>query len=155
MNINMDDYLIIDTSLNNAGETISKIQSFDDNGKIFIKQYSGVNTDNFIISKADDQSGKDPLKCGKKISFSFFIMNGIYYINLNGEHIMDYNKFIDIKKFSYNQNENYLKITNRHFGDIFIHNCDVDIFKKALSEMNIWMKNKRSVISNLLYYILA
>ena len=145
MNINMDDYLIIDTSLNNAGETISKIQSFDDNGKIFIKQYSGVNTDNFIISKMDN----------KKISFSFFVMNGIYYINLNGEHIMDYNKFIDIKKFSYNQNENCLKITNRHFGDIFIHNCDVDIFKKALSEMNIWMKNKRSVISNLLYYILA
>lgn len=141
----MDDYLIIDTSLNNAGETISKIQSFDDNGKIFIKQYSGVNTDNFIISKMDN----------KKISFSFFVMNGIYYINLNGEHIMDYNKFIDIKKFSYNQNENCLKITNRHFGDIFIHNCDVDIFKKALSEMNIWMKNKRSVISNLLYYILA
>jgi len=143
MNVNMDDYLIIDTSLNNAGETISKIQSFDDNGKIFIKQYSGVNTDNFIISK----------KCGKKISFSFFVMNGIYYINLNGEHIMDYNKFIDIKKFSYNQHENRLKITNRHFGDIFIHNCDVDIFKKALSEMNIWMKNKRSIISNLLYYI--
>lgn len=141
----MDDYLIIDTSLNNAGDTISKIQSFDDNGKIIIKQYSGVNTDNFIISKMDN----------KKISFSFFVMNGIYYINLNGEHIMDYNKFIDIKKFSYNQNENCLKITNRHFGDIFIHNCDVDIFKKALSEMNIWMKNKRSVISNLLYYILA
>ena len=145
MDINMDDYLIIDTSLNNTGDTISKIQSFDDNGKILIKQYSGVNTDNFIISKMDN----------KKISFSFFIMNGIYYINLNGEHIMDYNKFIDIKKFSYNQNENCLKITNRHFGDIFIHNCDVDIFKKALSEMNIWMKNKRSVISNLLYYILA
>ena len=141
----MDDYLIIDTSLNNAGDTISKIQSFDDNGKIIIKQYSGVNTDNFIISKMDN----------KKISFSFFVMNGIYYINLNGEHIMDYNKFIDIKKFSYNQNENCLKITNRHFGDIFIHNCDVDIFKKALSEMNIWMKNKRSIVSSLLYYILA
>ena len=62
MDINMDEYLIIDTSLNNSGDTISKIQSFEDNGKIIIKQYYGVNTDNFIISKLDD----------KKISFSFF-----------------------------------------------------------------------------------
>ena len=139
----MDEYLIIDTSLNNSGDTISKIQSFEDNGKIIIKQYYGVNTDNFIISKLDD----------KKISFSFFVMNSIYYINLNGEHIMDYNKFVDIKKFSYNVDNNYLKISNRHFGDIYVYNCDVDIFKKALSEMDKWMKKKRSLFSDLIYYI--
>ena len=85
MQVNMDEYLIIDTGVTSSGDTISKIRSFDDNGKIFIKQYSGVNTDNFVISKAD----------GKKVSFSFFTTNGIYYINLNGEHIMDYNKFIN------------------------------------------------------------
>jgi len=141
----MDEYLIIDTGVTSSGDTISKIRSFDDNGKIFIKQYSGVNTDNFVISKAD----------GKKVSFSFFTTNGIYYINLNGEHIMDYNKFINIKKFSYNTTENYLKISNNHFGDIYVHNCDVDIFKKALIEMASWMKNKTSFVSNLLYYIFS
>jgi hypothetical protein len=145
MQVNMDEYLIIDTGVTSSGDTISKIRSFDDNGKIFIKQYSGVNTDNFVISKAD----------GKKVSFSFFTTNGIYYINLNGEHIMDYNKFINIKKFSYNTTENYLKISNNHFGDIYVHNCDVDIFKKALIEMASWMKNKTSFVSNLLYYIFS
>ena len=145
MQVNMDEYLIIDTGVTSSGDTISKIRSFDDNGKIFIKQYSGVNTDNFVISKAD----------GKKVSFSFFTTNGIYYINLNCEHIMDYNKFINIKKFSYNTTENYLKISNNHFGDIYVHNCDVDIFKKALIEMASWMKNKTSFVSNLLYYIFS
>ncbi len=145
MQVNMDEYLIIDTGVTSSGDTISKIRGFDDNGKIFIKQYSGVNTDNFVISKAD----------GKKVSFSFFTTNGIYYINLNGEHIMDYNKFINIKKFSYNTTENYLKISNNHFGDIYVHNCDVDIFKKALIEMASWMKNKTSFVSNLLYYIFS
>lgn len=145
MQVNMDEYLIIDTGVTSSGDMISKIRGFDDNGKIFIKQYSGVNTDNFVISKAD----------GKKVSFSFFTTNGIYYINLNGEHIMDYNKFINIKKFSYNTTENYLKISNNHFGDIYVHNCDVDIFKKALIEMASWMKNKTSFVSNLLYYIFS
>ena len=143
MDVNMDEYLIIDTKINSTGDTISQISSFENNGKIFIKQYSGVNTDNFVISKSD----------GKKISFSFFIMNSIYYINLNGEHIMDYHKFMNIKKFSYNVIDNSLKIHNHHFGTIIIPNCDVDIFKKALSEMVNWMKNKTSLFSNFLYYI--
>ena len=139
----MDDYMIIDTRRNDTGETISKIVSFDDHGKIIIKQYSGINTDNFVITKHD----------GKKISFSFFTMNGIYYINLNGEHVMDYYKFINIKKISYNITDNTLKISHHHFGDIYIQNCDVDVFKKALLEMNTWIKNKKSMWSNILYYI--
>ena len=143
MNINMDDYMIIDTKKNTTGDTISKIVSFDDHGKLIIKQYTGINTDNFLITKHD----------GKRISFSFFTMNGIYYINLNGEHVMDYNKFIRIKKISYNTNDNILKISHTHFGDIYIQNCDVIVFKKALHEMNVWMKNKKSILSNILYYI--
>jgi len=145
--INMDEYLIIDTIVNQDGQSVTQLQSFENNKnankKLIIKQYSGINTDNFIISKPD----------GKKISFGFFLINGIHYINLNGEHIIDYNKFIHIKKFSYNPTDNYLKITSTHFGDIFIQNCDVDIFNKALVEMANYMKNKTSILSNLLYYI--
>ena len=142
----MEDYLIIDTKKNTKGEIISEIQSFESSGinKITIKQYSGINTDNFILSKKD----------GKILSFGFFTLNGIHYISLNGEHIIDYYKFIDIKKVTYDTSENYLKIVNRTLGDIYINNCDVDIFKKALSEMNIWMKNKKSIIYNLLYYMM-
>jgi hypothetical protein len=145
----MDEYLIIDTKINNNGEHITELQSFENNKnngqKLIIKQFSGINTDNFIISKID----------GKKLSFGFFIINGIYYININGEHIIDYNKFINFKKFSYNTTENHLKISNSHFGEMILHNCDVDIFNKALSEMSDYMKNKTSILSNLFYYILT
>ena len=83
--INMDEYLIIDTIVNQDGQSVTQLQSFENNKnankKLIIKQYSGINTDNFIISKPD----------GKKISFGFFLINGIHYINLNGEHIIDYN----------------------------------------------------------------
>lgn len=142
--INMDDYLIIDTKITSNGH-ISQIQSFENNNssKLTIKQYSGINIDNFVISN----------NSGKKISFGFFVINGIYYINLNGEHIIDYYKFIQIKKISYDVNDNCLKIANNHLGDIYIYNCDTEIFKKALSEMNKWMKNKQSLISSLYYYI--
>lgn len=141
---NMDDYLIIDTKITTNGH-ISQIQSFEKNEttKLTIKQYSGINTDNFIIYSNN----------GKKISFGFFSINGIYYINLNGEHIIDYYKFIQIKKISYDSNENCLKISNNQLGDIYIPNCDTDVFAKALSEMNRWMKNKYSMMSSLYYLI--
>lgn len=140
----MDDYLIIDTKITSNGN-ISEIQSFEHNNttKLTIKQYSGINIDNFVISNSN----------GKKISFGFFTINGIYYINLNGEHIIDYYKFIQIKKISYDAKDNYLKITNAQLGDIYIPNCDTEIFKKALSEMNKWMKNKHSILTSLYYYI--
>lgn len=141
----MNDYFIIDTNITYNGEPTTQLQSFeqDKNKKLFIKQYSGINTENFIISKAN----------GKKISFSIFKINGIYYINLNGEHIIDYNKFIHIKKFSYNPEKNTLKITNTHFGDIYISNCDLDIFNKTMLEISNYMQNKTSILSNLFYYI--
>lgn len=144
--MNLNEYLFIDTKITESGDVLSEIQSCSNynNSKLTIKQYYGINTDNFIISKDD----------GRNLKFGIFSINGIYYINLNGEHIIDYYKFIQIKKVSYNENDNILKISNKYLDDIHVHNCDLDIFRKALSEMNTWMKNKKSVISNILYYIL-
>lgn len=142
----MDDYMIIDTKIKN-NKSISQIQSFENTSlsKLTIIQYSGINIDNYIISN----------NVGNKLSFGFFTVNGIYYINLNGEHIIDYYKFIQIKKISYDEKDNFLKITNTHLGDIYLPNCDMDIFKKALSEMNKWMKNKHSLLSSLYYFVFS
>ena len=144
--MNLNEYLFIDTKITDSGDVLSEIQSTYDlyNTKLTIKQYYGINTDNFIISKDN----------GKNLKFGIFTINGIYYINLNGEHIIDYYKFIQLKKVSYNENDNILKISNKYLEDIHIHNCDIDVFRKALSEMNAWMKNKKSFISNIIYYIL-
>ena len=114
-------YLMIDKVKNN--DEITELK--EHLGKLIIKQFSGVGTDNFVIKKFD----------GKKISFSFFKLNGIHYISINGEHILDYRKFVNIQQISKIEKEdgtsNSIQIKNSFIGNITIHNCDIDIFKKA------------------------
>ena len=126
-------YLIIDKHKNKKGEETTEFKEHD--GKLIIKQYSGINTDNFVIKKFD----------GKKLCFSFFKLNGIHYISINGDHIIDYKRFIKIQQISKLENESIpsIKIKNGHVGDMIIHNCDTEIFQKALSVMSKYMKNKK------------
>lgn len=132
------DYLIVDNKISKKGD-ITELKECD--GKILIKQFSGLNTDNFIIKKYN----------GKKIEFSFFKLNGIYYVNINGQHIIDYKKFINIQHVS-NENEN-VKVKNSYIGDLLLENCDIDIFYKTLTIMADWMKSKNSYFKELLYFL--
>lgn len=140
-------YLVIDKYKNKRGEDTTELKEHE--GKLIIKQYSGINSDNFIIKKYD----------GKKISFSFFKLNGIYYININGEHIIDYKKFVNIQQISKIESEDdkisSIKVKNAYIGDIIIHNCDPEIFQKALSVMSNYMKNKSSYVSDLMHFVFS
>jgi hypothetical protein len=138
-NDNIDEYLLIDKIQNNKGENMMELKECE--GKLIIKQYSGINTDNFVIKKLD----------GKKISFSFFKINGIFYVNINGEHIIDYKKFVNIQQVS--KQENNIQVKNTFIGDIIIYNCDVEIFSKSLSIMNKFMKNKKNYYSDFAYFL--
>ena len=136
------DYLMIDKIRNRRGEETTELKEHE--GKLIIKQYSGIGTDNFIIKKYD----------GKKISFSFFKINGIQYININGEHIFDYRKFIKIQQVSNIEPENTsIKIKNTFIGDFIIHNCDIEMFKKTLDVTNTYMKNHRTYMKDLVYFL--
>lgn len=140
------DYLVIDKFQNKKGEDTTEFKEYD--GKLIIKQYSGINCDNFIIKKFD----------GKKIEFSFFKLNGIFYISINGAHIIDYKRFINIQQISKLENINdinSLKIKNRYIGDLIIHNCDPEIFQKALKIMGEYMKTKSTFFSNFMYFMLS
>lgn len=141
----MSDYLIINNVNNKKGEDTIIFKEND--GELIIKQYSGFNTDNFIIKKFD----------GKQFCFSFFKINGIHYINIDNKHIIDYKKFVNIQHISNVESDNNLssiKILNIHIGAIIINNCDIEIFSKALSVMNNYMKNhKSSYISQLIYIL--
>jgi hypothetical protein len=138
-------YLVIDKYKNKRGEDTTELKEHE--GKLIIKQYSGINSDNFVIKKYD----------GKKISFSFFKINGIYYININGEHIIDYKKFINIQQISKIECEDEkissIKVKNAYIGDIIIHNCDPEIFQKSLNVMSNYMKNKSSYVSDLMHFV--
>jgi len=137
-------YLMIDKVKNN--DEITELK--EHLGKLIIKQYSGVGTDNFVIKKFD----------GKKISFSFFKLNGIHYISINGEHILDYRKFVNIQKISKIEKDDgtsdSIEIRNSFIGNLVIHNCDIEIFKKALDVMNTYMKNHRTYMNDFIYLLM-
>jgi hypothetical protein len=132
------EYLIIDNHSGKNGD-IAEFKECD--GKMLVKQFVGINTDNFIIKKYN----------GKRLEFSFFKLNGIYYININGCHIIDYKQFVNIQHIS--QVEENVKIKNTYVGEILLMNCDVDIVHKALTIMSDWMKSKQHVLSDFMYYI--
>lgn len=133
------EYLIIDNHLSKNGNLTTEFKESD--GKLLVKQFSGTNTDNFIIKKFNN----------KRLEFSFFKLNGIYYININSFHIIDYKRFINIEHIT-KEDEN-VRIKNPFIGDILLLNCDVDIVYKALRIMADWMKNKKSIFKDFLYFL--
>jgi uncharacterized protein YlaI len=144
MNNNLDGYLLINKVKNKKGIDTTEFKECED--RLIIKQYSGVNSDNFVIKKMD----------GKKLSFSFFKINGIYYVNINGDHIIDYRRFINIQQISKSKEGDHeiLKVKNGYIGDITLYNCDPEIFKKALDIMATYMKNKnKGIVNDLIYFI--
>lgn len=133
------EYLIVDKHLSKNGNVTTEFKESD--GKLLVKQFSGTNTDNFIIKKFNN----------KRLEFSFFKLNGIYYININSFHIIDYKRFINIEHIT-KEDEN-VRIKNPFIGDILLLNCDVDIVYKALQIMAEWMKSKKSIFKDILYFL--
>lgn len=132
------EFIIVDNHASKNGD-ITEFKECD--GKILVKHFSGLNTENFIIKKFN----------GKRLEFSFFKLNSVYYININGYHIVDYNHFINIQHIS-KVDEN-VKIKNTSIGDILLIDCDIDMLYKALTVMTDWMKSKQNVFSEIMYYI--
>lgn len=129
-NMNDAEYIIID----NTG--LCEIDN-----DIIIKHYFGVQCENFIL-----------IKESKRLSFSIFRLNGVYYININGEHIIDYAKLINVYYIK-NQEES-VKIKSKHFGEITLDNCNVDLVKKALEIMNRELKKKYKWYKELFFFII-
>lgn len=133
------EYLIIDNHQSKSGDITTEFKESD--GKLLVKHFSGTNTDNFIIKKYNN----------KRLEFSFFKLNGIYYININSFHIIDYKRFINIEHII--KEDEHVRIKNPFIGDILLLNCDVDIVNKALHIMADWMKNKKSIFRDILYFL--
>lgn len=135
-----DNFLFVDKHVTRKGEDITELREKD--GKIVIKHFSGINTDNYVLKKQN-----------KTITFSFFKINGIYYVNINGNHIIDYKKFAKgIQQIS--NLTDCVIIRNYYFGEIVLQDCDAELVYKALNIMKDWIKEKTSFLNNILYYIL-
>lgn len=149
-----DNFLVVDKHISKRGEEITEFREVD--GKILIKHFTGVNTDNYILKKYVTNNEDTYVM---KIEFSFFQINGIYYININGNHIIDYKKFSkgiqqisNVKSLSDELSCNVI-IRNCYFGEIILQNCDTELVYKMLNVMKDWIKGKNSFFKNLLYYI--
>lgn len=134
-----NDYLIVNNHTTKTGDITTEFKESD--GKLIIKHFSGVNTDNFIVKKCN----------GKQLQFSFFKINGIYYVTLNGNHIIDYRKFVHIQSVS-NVGDN-VKIYNNYIGSIELQNCDIDVFEKSLHVMADWVKKKSTWWNDFMYHL--
>jgi len=126
--------------VNNTNGNITTEKTYTEAG-ISITQFSGTNTDNFILRKQN----------GKHIEFSFFKLNGIYYVNFNGYHIVDYRKFVKIQQITKDGNNVIIKIFDMQ--EIQLSNCDVELVHKAIKLMAEWMKGRSSFLSELLYIL--
>ena len=91
-------------------------------------------------------------KDNKSLHFSIFRLNNIHYINLNGEHIIEYNKFSNITHITNILDD--VKIINNCIGEITIKMCDIDLIEKALTILNNEMKRRVKWYNELAYYIL-
>lgn len=134
-----NNFLIVDNYITKDGDITTEFKECD--GKILVKHFSGINSENFIVKKQN----------GKKLEFSFCKLNGIYYININGHHMIDYKKFTNIQSII-KCNED-VKISNIYIGDIILNNCDIEIVHKALIVMNEWIKSKTKWYNDILYYM--
>jgi hypothetical protein len=133
------DFTIVDNHSTPNGDIVTEFKDCD--GKILIKHFSGVNSENFVVKKLN----------GKQMQFAFVKLHGVYYININGHHIVDYRKFRHIQSISNNGND--VKINNLYIGEIVLLNCDTEIVYKALNVMHKWMKMKSWWLEDLLYYV--
>ena len=141
--MSIEEYLVVDSFKNKKGDDTTEFQECEN--RMIIKQYSGINTDIFEVKKID----------GKKLKFSFFKINGINYVDINGEHIIDYKRFINIQQVSVVKEVDGIKVMNNMIGDIVIHNCDPEIFKKSLNVMQRHMKHKTNYLSDLVNLLLS
>lgn len=112
----MDDFIIIENHKKDK-EKIIEIKEID--GNIYIKQLCGANCEKFTIKK-----NKLKIECG------IFKLNGVKYVNINGNIIMEATKMIEIEYMT-NYCNNVL-IRNKYVGEIVINNCDVEMLQKML-----------------------
>ncbi len=134
------DFLIIENHIEPNGNVSTEFKEYD--GKILIKHVSGLNCEYFCIKKVD----------GHEIKFSLFKINGIYYVNINGHHVIDYKRFINIHYLA-NIGDDVI-IRNPYFGEIILKNSDVEIVQKAMTLMVKEMKKSGwTWFNDLMYYV--
>ena len=92
------------------------------------------------------------VKAEKKLEFAFFKANGVYFVNINNDHIIDYKQFCRVKSLKQSSNGSDVVLCIGA-SNMAIKNCDVQMVQKALIVMSDFMKTKSSLYKDLMYIL--
>ena len=86
------------------------------------------------------------------MKLSYYKLNGIFFVNINGENLFDFKTLllIDSVKCIVENDVSIIIIKNSSLGEIRIKNCDLEIFQKAIHFLNTWVKKNKNYIRDLL-----
>lgn len=109
--------------------------------EVNVKHINNGSTDKFVVNTSS-----------KTLQFVFFKANGIYFININNEHIIDYKQFAKVKNIKQMNNGKDITLSIGK-ESLLIKDCDVVIIQKALIVMSEFMKTKSSLYKDLMYIL--
>jgi hypothetical protein len=124
-----------------------KVSGAGDDKSFYSKHYSGHNSENLIIKQNN-----------LKIHFSYYRINGMYFVNINGEHVFDFKRLLLIDwmtniKYDTDPLKCDLKIKNANLGEIIIPNCNVKMFEKGVKEINQWIKKQSNIVKDIYNFV--
>lgn len=142
----MEDYQIINKDKYTDKENDKNNDEDSTDKSFYSKHYLGHNSENLIIKQKN-----------LKIHFSYYRINGMYFVNINGEHVFDFKRLLLIDWMTNVKNENTddcnLKIKNANLGEIIIPNCNVKMFEKGIKEIHQWIKKQSNIVKDIYNFV--
>lgn len=136
----LTDYILINTFISKNNLDNLEIGNFD--GKILTTQSSSINSDKWCLVSSNKN----------QIEFTISKINNIFYIIINGLHVIDYKQFIIHSIILPPNNTNNTIHVDGKFGKINVDNCDTHLFKKMTEIIHDTMKTRITTFYNLCYY---
>ncbi len=114
-----------------------------ENNGINVKQYKCYNSNVLVLTKNN-----------LKVKFNYYKLNGIVFININGDHLFDFKTLllIDMLENIKEEDKTNLSIKHSRLGEIKIKNCNVEIFEKGLCIINEWIEKNKNFFKDLYGY---
>lgn len=109
--------------------------------KVNVEHSKSGTSDKFVVSTPE-----------KKLEFTFFKANGIYFVNINNMHIIDYKQFCKVKNITQMNNGKDITLSIGT-STLLLKDCDVQMIQKALIVMSDFMKTKSSLYKDLMYVL--
>jgi hypothetical protein len=132
------DYLYINKADGVCSDSIEIIEMGDN---ILLRHTTGVNSENYILAQQN----------GLQVKFSVVDIEGMYYVSINNEHVLDYKKFMLFECVKNIGRDTVIEYV--YTDDIVIKNCNVFLIHKMIDILQDNLKKKIGMFYNIKYYM--